>query len=146
MPEPKIDLRLRLGLREGSVYYFTERRLTSPEPHYFVVVNSDALSQKLLLLAIMTTNIAEARRRRAACLETLVEFRPDPSNVFTKRCVTDCNDLFDLPLREFNQRFVAGEIRYFEKDLPLRDRVALRRAIHASDILTDEIKALVAQP
>ena len=146
MPEPKIDLRLRLGLREGSVYYFVERRLTSPEPHYFIVVNSDPFNQKVLLLAVLTTNILDAKRRRADCPETLVEFRPDESNVFTKRCVTDCNDLFDIPLLEFNERFTAGEITYFEKDLSLQDRRALRRAIHASNILADELKALVAQP
>jgi hypothetical protein len=40
-----IDLKLRLTLREGSVYYFAERHLTSPEPHYFIVVNSDPLAQ-----------------------------------------------------------------------------------------------------
>ena len=30
-----IDLKLRLSLREGTVYYFTHHSLTSPEPHYF---------------------------------------------------------------------------------------------------------------
>lgn len=45
-----IDTTLRLTLREGCVYYFVERHLTSPEPHYFIVVNSDPLTQQVLLL------------------------------------------------------------------------------------------------
>jgi hypothetical protein len=43
-------------------------------------------------------------------------------------------------------RFVRGEIGCFGKDLPMPLRKALRRAIHASTILTDELKALVAHP
>ena len=46
-----VDLTLRLTLREGSVYYFAERSLTSPEPHYFIVVNSDPLAQRVLVLS-----------------------------------------------------------------------------------------------
>ena len=56
------------------------------------------------------------------------------------------NDLKAIPLAEFNERFVRKEIRCFDKDLPLVPRKCLRRAIHASSILADEIKALVAQP
>jgi hypothetical protein len=134
-----------LGLREGSIYYFVERRVTSPESHYFIVVNHDPLTQRVLLLAVLTSNIRDAKRRRASSLGTLVEFTPAASNVFTKECVADCNDLMDIPLIEFNERFVAGEIKYFDKDLSLDDRRALRKAIHASDLVAPEMKALVAK-
>jgi hypothetical protein len=43
-------------------------------------------------------------------------------------------------------RFVRNEIRYFNKDLPIPLREALRRAIHASPIVPDEMKILVAKP
>ena len=146
MAERRIDLRLRLSLREGSIYYFVERRLTSGEPHYFIVVNNDPLVQRVLLLAVLTTNVRDAKRRRANCLETLIEFTPDKSNVFTRQCVADCNDLFDIPLTEFNERFSAGEIAYFDKDLSLSERRALRKAIDASELVPPELKALVAKP
>lgn len=146
MPESKIDIRLRLSLREGSVYYFVERRLTSPEPHYFIVVNGDPIAQRVLILAVLTTNIRDAKRRRANCLETLVEFSPDEANVFTRHCVADCNDLFDMTLQEFSERFTGGEIKYFDKDLSLPCRRALRKAIHASDLVAPELKRLVLRP
>jgi len=38
------------------------------------------------------------------------------------------------------------EIRYFNKDLPIPLREAVRRAIHASPIVPDEMKILVAKP
>ncbi len=66
MAPPGIDLKLRLSLREGSVYYFTERTLTSPEPHYFIVVNAHPLTQQVLLLSVVTSKVEEVKHRIAA--------------------------------------------------------------------------------
>ena len=139
-----IDTTLRLTLREGSVYYFTDRSLTSPEPHFFIVVNADPLKQKVLLLSVVTSQVEKVRLRRRACLETLVELSPhDLPGVLTKLSIVDCNDLKQVPLGEFNARFARKEIGCFTKDLPVAMRKALRRAIHASAMLADEVKALV---
>ena len=140
-----IDLKLRLTLREGSVYYFEERHLTSPEPHYFIVVNSDPLAQQVLLLSVVTSKVEDVKLRRKNCLETLVELTPDNSGVLKKPSIVDCNDLKQVPLAEFNTRFMRREIRCFDKDLPVVLRKALRKAIHASTILTAEMKALVTK-
>ena len=140
-----VDLKLRLFLREGSIYYFTERSLTSPEPHYFIVVNSDPLAQKLLLLSVVTSQVDSVKLRRKACPETLVELSPAVCDVFRKNCIVDCNDLKTIALAEFNTRFVREKFHCY-KDLPTALRKALRKAIHASMILSDEQKALVAKP
>lgn len=75
-----------------------------------------------------------------------MEIAPRDFEIFTKLSVVDCNDLKQVRLVEFNTRFVRNEIRYFNEDLPVPLREALRRAIHASPIVPDEIKALVAKP
>ena len=141
-----IDLKLRLTLREGSIYYFEERSLTSPEPHYFIVVNSDPLAQQVLVLSVVTSQVENVKLRRKACPETPVEFAPDIFDVLKKPSIVDCNDLKQIPLADFNARFVRKEIRYFDQDLPATLRKALRKAIHASNILAPEVKALVAKP
>ncbi len=146
MPGQGIDVKLRLTLREGSVYYFTDRSLTSPEPHYFIVVNSNPLTQEGLILGVVTSKVAEVKRRRRDVSETIVEIPPQVFDILKKLSIVDCNDLKQIPLIEFNERFVRNEIRCFDKDLPFVLRKALRRAIHASNILADELKALVAQP
>jgi hypothetical protein len=140
------DFKLRVSLREGSVYYFVHDSLNSPEPHYFIVVNSDPLTQKVLLLGVVTSKIEKVKLRRKACLDTLVELTPATFDVLTKPSIVDCNDLKEVPLAEFNARFVAKEIQYFNKDLPAALRRALRKAIHASIVVADEQKALVAKP
>jgi hypothetical protein len=116
---PDIDSKLRLTLREGSVYYFTERILSSALPHYFIVVNADPLAQQLLLLTVVTSKVEEVRRRRADCLDTLVELSPEIFDVLTRPSIVDCNSLKTIPLGEFNARFVRGDIANFPKDLPV---------------------------
>ena len=146
MASPGIDLKLRLSLREGAVYYFTERTLTSAEPHYFIVVNTDPFTQQIILLSVVTSKVNEVKRRRADRLDTVVELSPRDFDVLKKHSIVDCNSLKTIPLTEFNERFVRQEIRCFGKDLPPIFRKALRRAIHASSIVPDELKAVVAQP
>ena len=145
MAAQRIDSKLQLTLREGSVYYFTERSLTSAEPHYFIVVNSNPIAQELLLLGVVTSKVAEVKQRRRGSAETLVEISPRDFEIFRKLSIIDCNDLKQIQLVEFNARFVRNEIRYFNKDLPASLRNAVRRAIHASPIVPEEIKTLVAK-
>jgi hypothetical protein len=145
LPAQRIDPKLRLTLREGSIYYFTERSLTSAAPHYFVVVNSNPIAQELLLLGVVTSKVAEVKQRRRDSAETLVEISPRDFEIFRKLSIVDCNDLKQIQLVEFNARFVRNEIRYFNKDLPVPLRNAVRKAIHASPILSGEIKSLVAK-
>ena len=110
-----IDLKLRLTLREGTVYYFTERTLTSAEPHYFIVVHSDPLTQQVLLLSVVTSKVEEVKRRRADCLATVVELSPKDFKVFTKLSIVDCNSLKTIPLAEFSERLASLVVGSFSK-------------------------------
>jgi hypothetical protein len=140
-----IDSTLRLSLREGSVYYFTNRSLTSPEPHFFVVLNSSPLTQGVLILGVVTSKVTEVKQRRRSNLDTIVEISPQTFAILKKLSIVDCNDLKQGQLHEFNARFQRQEIRYFEKDVPAPLRNALRKAIHASPIIPDELKAPVTK-
>ena len=142
-----IDATLKLSLREGSIYYFEERTLTSEQPHYFLVINSDPLSQHVLVLGVVTSKVEETRKRRRDCPECLVELGPaELPGVLKKASIVDCNSPKSVPLAEFNARFVRKEIRCFGKDVPSALRKALRAAIHASKVVPAEMKALVAAP
>jgi|SRR5271165_3116372 len=74
-----IPINLRLSLKAGCVYYFVDRGTTSSEPHYFVVLNKDPVRSKVLILAIVTSNIARGlanfQLSWIACVDLLfVEF------------------------------------------------------------------------
>lgn len=141
-----VPLELRLSLREGSIYYFTERKLASAQPHFHIVVNNP-LIQQVLLLTVVTSKIEKVRYRRRDCLETLVELGADDlPKILTRPSIVDCNRVIRIGLEEFCRRWIRKEIASFDKDLPARLRNALRKAIHASKIVPDEIKALVVKP
>ena len=65
MESPNLPVVLRLTLRSGTVYYFEHRGLTSAEPHFFIVLNADPQSDKVLILAVGSSQIDTVRRRRA---------------------------------------------------------------------------------
>jgi hypothetical protein len=141
-----VPLELRVSLREGSVFYFQERKLSSVEPHFHIVVN-EPLSQQMLLLTVVTSKIEKVKFRRRDCLNTLVELGPtDLPRILTGPSIVDCNNLTRITLEEFCDRWTRKEIEAFVEDLPVPLRRALRSAIHASEILADELKVLVAKP
>lgn len=57
----KVPLEIRLSLRPGTVYYMDERSLTSTQPHYFIVINSDPLGDELLLLTVASSQIEKVK-------------------------------------------------------------------------------------
>lgn len=142
---PGIPLELRLGLREGSIYYFQNRAHTSAEPHFHLVVNADPLGGQLVIFTVVTSKIERVKRDRRDCLETIVELGPaDLPGVLTMPSVVDCNNVTRVLLDEFCARWQSGEIKAFGTDVPAPLRSALRAAIHASKLVAPEIKALVA--
>ena len=144
---PGIPLELRLGLREGSIYYFQNRAHTSTEPHFHLVVNADPLGGQLVIFTVVTSKIERVKRDRRDCLETIVELGPaDLPSVLTMPSVVDCNNVTRVLLDEFCARWQSGEIKAFGADVPPPLRSALRAAIHASKLVAPEIKALVAAP
>jgi hypothetical protein len=141
-----VPAELRLTLREGSIYYFQERTLSSAEAHFHIVVN-DPLRQQVLLLTIVTSKVDKVKYRRRDSLETLVELGPsDLPNILTRPSIVDCNRLIRISLDDFCERWGRKEVAAFDKDLPPRLRAALRKAIHTSKLVPDEIKAGVAKP
>ena len=91
MPDKRLPLELRVGLRAGNVYYFRSRELTSERPHFFIVVNRDPIGSQLLLLTIVTSNVTDARIRNRNRLQTIVEITPTEYREFKVHSVVDCN-------------------------------------------------------
>ena len=126
---PGIPLELRLGLREGSLFYFQNRAHTSAEPHFHFVVCADPLGVQVLIFTVVTSKIERVKRDRRDCLETVVELGPaELPGILTKPSIVDCNDVTREPLAEFCARWERGEIKAFGADLPPPLRSALRAA------------------
>jgi hypothetical protein len=133
---------LRLTLRPGSVYYFPERRLTSPEPHYFIVVNQQPLAREILVLTVISSKVEKVKRLRKDLAGTTVEFGPDDYGELKSPSIVDCNVVFRKALSELVEKMQRKEVSY-KQDLPPELLMRIRRAIKASPLVEEEIRRLL---
>jgi len=142
VPDERLPLELRVGLRAGSVYYFRSRELTSERPHFFIVVNRDPIGSQLLLLTIVTSNVADARTRNRNRLQTIVEITPEEYREFKVHLVVDCNVVLEKPLSELSGMVRRNEVRY-HCDLPAEIFAKIKTAVLASPLVPDELKDML---
>jgi len=134
---------LRLTLRAGTVYYFQHRELSSPEPHYFIVVNTDPLCDQVLLLAVASSKVENVReRRRQMPAETVVEISPTEYVEFRVPTVVDCNRVFRKSLIELIDDRKRGLVKP-KNDLPREALLRIQTGIKASPLVEEEAKMLI---
>ncbi len=134
---------LNLTLRGGSVYYLQHRALTSPEPHFFVVLNADPHHDAFLVLTVASSKLDRVRARSANLpSETLVQVSPAEYADFQVDSIVDCNHYFRVTKAELLQKLQAG---LAGEMAPVPDSILdrLRRAMLASPLVEAEVKALL---
>jgi hypothetical protein len=142
MADDPLPLELKLGLRAGSVYYFQSRELTSAEPHFFVAVNREPITAKVLLLTIVTSKVDKVRLRNRERPETVVEISPSEYADFTMPSAIDCNVVLEKPLSELVGLVKRKEVRY-HRDMPPEIFAKIKAAILASPVVEDEFKQML---
>ena len=138
-------VQIKSAIKPGSVYYFPKASFSSPEPHYFVVLNHNPLTDTFLVLVCASSQIEKVKRRRQRTCpaNTLVELSPDEYFAFTKPCIIDCNDVHEYTIDDL----VNMRGKY---DLKTKPEMAsaiidtLRQAVIASPLVTGKIKAMLA--
>ena len=134
---------LALTLRQGSVYYMQDRRLTSAEPHFFIVLNHAPLDDRVILLAVSTSQVESLKlRRRDMPPESVVELSPADYPEFTKPSAVDCGSLFEMTVAELRER-LRMKRAHPRQDLPAVAVEALIRGVLASPLVAPAHKRLV---
>lgn len=133
---------IKVTLRTGSVYYFVDRGLNSPEPHYFIVINRDPIHQEILVLNVISSKIEKVRQRRAALPGTLVEIQPAEYDELSCPSIIDCNNVFRRSLAELVEMSMHHVV---EPKMQVSDDIiaALRAAVLASPMVEQDIKDLL---
>ena len=143
MEESKIPLELSLTLRQGTVYYFQHRDISSPLSHFFIVINASPCNSKTIILNVITSKVEERKQSRSNLpQETLVELSPSEYCELTKNSIVDCNSYKKININELVTKMKSRQIEH-KKDLPreIVDRIVA--GIHASPMIEPEIKRLV---
>lgn len=135
---------LNITLRSGSVYYLQHRNMTSPEPHYFVVLNSNPSTSEFLVLLVASSRVDKVKRRRNDLpASTLVEITPADYSEFSQQSIIDCNQCFRFSRQELLnklQQRVATEKTPMPKEVVKK----LREGIIVSPLIENEIKDMVS--
>ena len=131
------------SIRPGTVFYYKEDRLSSPEPHYFIVINYKPDEDQLILLLCASSQIEHVHiLRNNAPDETLVEIKPGDYSDFTKYTIIDCNEIFPTEIATIIQK-------YSQKTLTIKDDMdggiveLLRDGVLRSKTITGKIKKLL---
>ena len=136
----QIPWELRLSLRRGTVYYMVERSLTSAEPHYFIVLNTNPQGDEALLLVMASSQIDSVKRRRAKePAATVVEISETDYTDFTKNSVVDCNNVFTKSLPELFEQWQKRQIIH-KLDFPKEILAKLTLGALASRIVSEADK------
>jgi hypothetical protein len=88
------DVKIRASIRTGSVYYFPYEMLHSSQAHYFVVLNIDPISEKVIILLCASSQIEKVKlRNKYNPPETIVQISREQYPDFTTDItVFDCNN------------------------------------------------------
>lgn len=108
------EIRILAAIQRGSVYYFEEEKLTSDEPHYFVVLNENPRTEDFLVLLVASSQV-DKRTRIAKQLgfppETIVVVRPTECPLFSKDTVIDCNSTFERTTESLIEKLESGTLK-----------------------------------
>ena len=143
MADHRLPAKLRLTLRSGTVYYFQHRALSSPEPHFFVVVNADPINDSILLLAVGSSKINKVRERRKNLpSECLVFVDPTDYPEFSRTTVFDCNHVIEIAIADLIQKIQGREIRH-HSDLPSQILEKIWTGVQLSLLVDDQHKKML---
>lgn len=133
----QVPLNIRLSLRQGTVYYMAERTLSSIEPHFFIVLNTNPLRDETLLLVMSSSQIDSVKRRRVKePPSTVVEINQVDYADFTKDSVVDCNNVFSKSLLELCEQYQKKGI-VSKSDIPPSILAKLTQGVLDSRIVSE---------
>ena len=145
MPPQWNDALLRLTLRGGAVYYLKHRSMTSPEPHYFVVLNLDPIGDEFLVMLVASSKVENViHRNRNLPKETLVRIDPAEYSEFSKPSIIDCNRYLRIGKQELLQK-LQQQFAHEKSQMPTVILDKLRTGIAASPLIESEIKDMIQQ-
>ena len=136
---------IKISLRQGTVYYMEDRALNSSESHYFIVLNHAPLDGRVLLLAVVSSQIEKVKRRierKQLPKETFVEITESEYSDFTKDSCINCNQVFTKSIEELAQQFQRKEI-LAHTDMPAPHLSKIIDGTMLSPMVSDEDKSLI---
>lgn len=139
------EVRIRMTIQTGSVYYFASGQITSDESHYCVVLNHVPNRDDSIALAVASSQVDKRKSyiaRRKLPQETLVEVLPGESPIFRKHTVFDCNSIIQEPMQTLIEKLACGELT-IKSQLPDSILQNILQGVHKSPLVEKRIKIML---
>lgn len=138
------EVHIRATIKEGAIYYFIEDSFGSKEPHFFVVLNRNPLTDEILILVNATTKIDKRREaRKRLPPETLVEISSVDCSVLRENSLIDCNSITEKTVDTLIEKLGKSELRVCFEMLKPELLQRLREGVLASPIVIRAHKELL---
>lgn len=132
-------------LAQGAVLYARLRTVTSPEPHFCIVMNASPASDECIVLTVVSSKTDTTIRRVAALgqpPETLVRITPKDYPPLKVDSVVNCNDPKRDTLFSLRAEAAAGGVKICPP-MPPEIVARLVAGMRASALVRDSYKALL---
>ncbi|MFH1213419.1 MAG: hypothetical protein V1681_04980 [Candidatus Neomarinimicrobiota bacterium] len=104
-------VRIKASIQTGSVYYFPDEHLTSKDPHYFIVININPLTDSILLLLCVSSQIEKVKNRCRNNPETSVMIFKNEYEPLQKDSIVNCNDIFQISIDQLIAKLQSGQLK-----------------------------------
>jgi len=140
-------VRIRAGIKTGTVYYFKEESHEQDAPwHHFVVINSRPASDSILILVCASSQVEKIKKNRKNLpSETLVEVSHLEYKDFVLPTIFDCNTVYEKTISYSIKKLQDGKLGAYNVDMDLKTVEKLKAGVLASPLVRRELKKIVKQ-
>ncbi len=129
-------------IHQGTVYYFQDRRLTSPESHYFVVINRNPTSDELIALLVTSSKVEKVKAYCERFRGTYVELSPNDYKVLSTNSIIDCNSVFPFAKTDLLKKINTESVK-LPLGMPKSIMDKILKAVKQSPKVEEVIKKLL---
>lgn len=145
----EISARVRIlgAIQPGSVFYFEEETISSPEPHFFVVLNKNPRTEEVLILVCASSQVdkrKQAIKRLGFPPETLVFVSPTEYVLFKKDTVIDCNRAYEKAPQSLIEKLEQGKLKVCTEVMDGAIVEKLLTGVLASTQVVERVKQMLA--
>lgn len=137
------EVAIRGTIRPGSVYYFPHESFSSPEPHYFVVINIHPTIDEVILLICASSKITKVKSHWRTCPdETFVVISPQQYSGFKVTSILNCNYAIEQSMDQLVER-LSNERLKLKPEMSIELVEQLRQGVIISPTVSGRIKGLL---
>lgn len=134
------EVAIKATIRPGSVYYFPEDSFHTEEPHHFIVINMDPLTDSAIILVCASSQVDRVKVRRSTCpSDTMIEVSPTQYSDFTKNSIIDCNYVLEKNIEQLVEKLRDGKLM-FKSEMNIQLVNLLRQGVLCSPVIEMRIK------